>query len=202
MRQYRKRIVSAGNVAAVMLLLLATGAGPSLAGQLTDAARQAEMLAAEGKAKEAFETIRKALGDFSATLPFTIGEAVFVTGKPSAYGAYTPRPDAIFKSGEPLLTYLELVGLSWKTLPDGQFQSHFTVDLDLLDKAGETLASQPNFGDFTFTGRVRNQELYTHLTLDLTGADPGDYKVRYTVTDTTTGSRAEVSLPFTISASP
>ncbi|MBP1849815.1 hypothetical protein [Rhizobium halophytocola] len=189
-----------GRVLATALLLSTFALQPALAGRLADAATEAERLAQDGKAKEAFETIRKAFGDFSATLPFTVGEASFVSEKPTAYGAYTPRENSVFTAGEPLITYVELIGLAWKTLDDGRFQSHFTVDLEVLDARGDRLALQEGFGNFTFTGRVRNQELYTHLTLDLSGASPGEYTLRYTLKDTTTGSTAVVQQPFTLKA--
>lgn len=183
----------------IMALLMAAPVGGAMAGQLTDAAQQAEKLAQDGRTREAFETIRKAVGDFAATLPFSIGKAVFVDGKPTAYGAYSPRDTSVFKPGEQLITYVELIGLSWKQLDDEQYQSHFTVDLEVLDTRGDRLAMQKGFGDFTFTGKVRNQELYTHLTLDLSGASPGDYTLRYTLTDTNSGSQASVEQPFTLS---
>lgn len=172
-----------GLTAALALITALTApAGRAAAGPLADAAALAEEKAATDPGA-AYSTIREAFGDFAATLPFSIGKAIFVSDKPVAYGAYTPRKDSIFRQGEPLVTYVELIGLAWKPVADGKQQANFTVDLELLDGKGETLAKQPGFGNFTFTGYVRNQEIFTHLTLDVTGADPGDYRLRYTVND-------------------
>ncbi len=171
---------------------------PAAAGPLADAAKVAEEKASAGDVISAYETIAEATADFSMTLPLTVKKAVFVAGKPTAYGAYDERSDSVFKAGEPLVTYVELLGLDWKPVEGGKRQSNFTVDLAITDTSGQTLASQENFGNFTFTGFVRNQEIFTHLTLDVSGADPGDYVLRYTIKDTVGGSTATVEQPFTL----
>lgn len=164
-------------------LLAAYAVPPAKAGPLADAAREAESKAAAGDAVGAYDTIRDAFGAFSMNLPFSVGKAVFVTEKPKAYGAYAAKRDAVFKPGEPLITYVELIGLAWKPIGDGLEQSNFSVDFEISESGGKILASQKEFGEFTFTSLVRNQEIFTHLTLDITGAEPGDYRLKYTVND-------------------
>ncbi|CAN7393621.1 hypothetical protein LJR235_002347 [Pararhizobium sp. LjRoot235] len=184
--------------AAVMLALLA---GPAAAGQLADAATKAEALAASGDAVGAHDVMRTAISDFSATLPFSIGKAVFVTTDPAGYAMYEPKPDLQFKPGEALISYVEPVGLSWKPASEvGKIQSHFTVDLDILSASGEVLASQKAFGDFTFTGFFRNQEIYATLTTDVSGAAAGDYILRFHFNDLNNGKTASVEQKFTIAA--
>ncbi|WP_275791096.1 hypothetical protein [Pararhizobium gei] len=173
-------------------------AGPALAGQLADAAAKAEALASSGDTVAAHEVLRTAIGDFSATLPFSVGKAVFVAADPTGYAMYEPKPGISFKPGEALVSYIEPVGLSWKPAADGKLQSHFTVDLDILSSTGEVLASQKAFGDFTFTGFVRNQEIYATLTTDVTGAAPGDYLLRFRFNDINNGKSAIVDQKFTI----
>lgn len=169
----------------------------SLAGPLVEAATKAEQQAADGDPNGAFSTLREAVGEFSSGLPFSVGTAVFVTEKPAAYGAYSPRADSRFNEGEPLITYVELIGLSWEKTED-TYRANFTVDLEVLDSKGEQLAAQKNFGKFDFTGRVRNQEIFTHLTLDLAGASPGSYTVKYTINDTLAGHFTTVEQAFTV----
>lgn len=184
--------------AAIMLALLA---GPAAAGQLTDAATRAEALAASGDAIGAHDVMRTAISDFSATLPFSIGKAVFVSADPAGYAMYEPKPDPQFKPGEALVSYVEPVGLSWKPANEaGKLQSHFTVDLDILSASGEVLASQKAFGDFTFTGFFRNQEIYATLTTDVSGAAAGDYVLRFRFNDLNSGKTASVDQKFTIAA--
>jgi hypothetical protein len=183
-------------IAAIMLM-----AGTALAGPLADGAQKAEDLARADKTLEAYSAIRDAVGDFSATLPFTIGKATFVTEPPVGYGIYTPRTSSEFKASEPLITYIEPIGLTWKPADEaGKQQTRFTVDFDVLDSSGEVLATQKAFGNFAFVGYYRNQELFTHLKLDISSAPAGNYVLRYILNDTNSGRTAKVEQPFTIVA--
>lgn len=171
------------------------------AGALTDAATKAESLAAAGDTVGAYDTMRSAMSDFSANLPFSIGKAVFVRSEPTGYAMYDTRDTSIFKAGETLVSYVEPIGLRWvPSTTQGKIQTHFTVDFDILNKNGEVLASQKGFGDFTFNGYFRNQEIYATLSIDVTGAPAGDYILRFHFNDTNDKKTASVEQAFTISA--
>lgn len=170
----------------------------ALAGPLTDAARKAEEQAAAGDTVGAHNTIRDAFGAFAATLPFSIGKAVFVSAAPEGYGMYAVRPEASFKVGEALISYVEPVGLTWRPADGGLLESHFTVDLELLDPKGTVLAEQKAFGSFDFKGSVRNQEVFAKLTLNLSGPPVGDYVLRYRFRDAASGAVAISEQPFKI----
>ena len=188
-------------MSAALLAAGLSGAGaavPASAGPLVDAAREAESKAAAGDAVGAYDTIRDAFGAFSMTLPFSVGKAVFVTERPKAYGAYAAKPDTVFKPGEPLITYVELIGLTWKDSGDGLLKSNFSVDFEISESGGKVLASQKKFGEFTFTGLMPIQELFTHLTLDLTGAEPGDYLLKYTINDNISNHFTTAEQTFTV----
>lgn len=170
----------------------------ALAGPLADAARKAEEQAAAGDTVGAHNTIRDAFGAFAATLPFSIGKAVFVSAAPEGYGMYAVRPEASFKVGEALISYVEPVGLTWRPGDGGLLESHFTVDLELLDPKGTVLAEQKAFGSFDFKGSVRNQEVFAKLTLNLSGPPVGDYLLRYRFRDAASGAVAISEQPFKI----
>lgn len=170
----------------------------ALAGPLADAARKAEEQAAAGDTVGAHTTIRDAFGAFAATLPFSIGKAVFVSAAPEGYGMYAVRPEASFKAGEALISYVEPVGLTWRPADGGLLESHFTVDLELLDPKGTVLAEQKAFGSFDFKGSVRNQEVFAKLTLNLSGPPAGDYVLRYRFRDAASGAVAISEQPFKI----
>lgn len=187
------------NVLALGVALSLFASGSIEAGPLAEAATAAEAKAAAGDALGAYDTMRQALADFSATLPLTISKGVFTETVPTAYGIYTPRKNATFAPGEPLITYLELIGLTWKPVSDtGKQQTNFTVDFELADTKGVMLASQKTFGNFGFAGVYRNQEVFTHLTLALSGASPGDYILRYTINDTGSARSVKLEQHFTI----
>ncbi|WP_245424896.1 hypothetical protein [Shinella zoogloeoides] len=170
----------------------------ALAGPLADAANKAEEQAAAGDTVGAHNTIRDAYGAFAATLPFSIGKAIFVAAPPQGYGMYTTRPDSSFKAGEALISYVEPVGLTWRAADGGLLESHFTVDLELLDPKGTKLAEQKAFGSFDFKGSVRNQEVFAKLTLNLTSPPAGDYVLRYRFRDSASGAVAISEQPFKI----
>jgi hypothetical protein len=170
----------------------------ALAGPLADAAKKAEEQAAAGDTVGAHNTIRDAFGNFAATLPFSIGKAVFVAAPPEGYGMYSVRPEPSFKPGEALISYVEPVGLTWRPADGGELESHFTVDLELLDPKGTVLAEQKAFGSFDFKGSVRNQEVFAKLTLNLTSPPAGDYVLRYRFRDAASGAVAVSEQPFKI----
>lgn len=189
------------------LLLLATltvattlSANPAArAGPLAEAAAQAEKLAASGDAAKARDLLRQAMSNFSQTLPFAIGKAVFVSRPPTGYAMYEPRDGSVFKAGESLISYIEPVGLTWKdAATKGKLETHFTVDFDILNPKGDVLAGQKAFGDFTFTGYLRNQEIYSTLTIEVSGAPAGDYVLRFHFNDVNSGKSASIDQPFKI----
>lgn len=181
-----------------MAFIAALAPTVALAGPLADAAKKAEEQAAAGDTVGAHNTIRDAFGNFAATLPFSIGKAVFVAAPPEGYGMYTVRPEPNFKAGEALISYVEPVGLTWRPADGGQLESHFTVDLELLDPKGAVLAEQKAFGSFDFKGSVRNQEVFAKLTLNLTSPPAGDYVLRYRFRDAASGAVAISEQPFKI----
>ena len=64
--------------------------------------------------------------------PLTQKTVVFVTRKPSAYGAYEVRPNNVFKPNEPVLTYAEPVGYLWKTVGPDTYQFGLNTNLVLI----------------------------------------------------------------------
>lgn len=185
-----------------VLISLAVAAGlwgsASQAGPLVEAATKAEQLATSGNPVGAYGAMRDAFGIFAATLPFTIGKAAFVAEPPEGYGMYTPRPTSTYKPGEPLISYVEPVGLSWRPIEGGRMEAQFTVDLELLNNKGDTLAEQKAFGSFTFRGFVRNQEVFAKLTLNVEGPPAGDYVLRYRFRDALSGAVALSDQKFSI----
>lgn len=182
-------------VSGILGTITAANAGP-----LAEAAAKAESMAAAGNSTGAHDLMRSAISDFSAGLVFSIGKAAFVSADPVGYGMYDPRPSAVFKPGEALVSYVEPVGLTWKPVDGGKIQTRFTVDLDILATNGEVLANQKAFGSFTFTGFLRNQEIYSTLTTDVSGAAAGDYILRFHFNDLNSGKTASIDQKFTIEA--
>lgn len=167
-------------------------------GPLLDAAIKAEQLAASGQASAALEAIQSGMAAFSQVLPLTVANAHFVTEKPVAYRSFRKKADSVFRRGEPLITYLELVGLDWRDIGDGEMEAHFTVDMRLTDSTGRDIALKQRFGDIRYRGQGIAQEVFTHLTLDVAGAAPGAYVLTYTVNDLVSERSVRLEQPFSI----
>ncbi|KQS63190.1 hypothetical protein ASG39_14795 [Rhizobium sp. Leaf371] len=187
----------------VAAAVMGVACGSALAGPLADAASRAEQMATAGDAAGARTAIRDAMSDFLAGLPFAVGTATFVTGDPSGFGMFEPRPNSVFKPGEKIVAYIEPLGLTWKpaSTPD-RLETRFSVDFDLLDDKGAVLGSQKAFGNFIFNGVSKNSEIFATLTLDVSEAPVGAYVLRYHLNDTHSGKTASVDLPFSIAAAP
>lgn len=181
--------------AALFSVLLVVAAEPAHAGDFAAAALAAEDLV-DTDAPAAAEAARTAYADFNAELPFDVVYSAFVSKPAEGYGMYTERPST-FRPGEPLLVYCEPIGIDWKEGGRG-FQSAFTVDFEIADSGGKVLGGQKQFGDFKFDSAVRNQEIMVNLSLDVDGAEAGDYVLTYTFTDRNSGESVDLDMPFTI----
>ena len=128
------------------------------------------------------EQRENALATAWESTPLTIRRAVFVSKRAELYGQFAQRPNTVFKPGEPLLTYVEPVGYNWKPGPDG-FAFGLTLDFVIKSRTGEILGGQEKFLNYAQTSRHKVRELMVNITLNLTGAPPGDYVVEWRMRD-------------------
>ena len=168
-------------VAAALLAVVALSVSPALARDL-DAIAKAEAT----------------LDDAWAQSPLAVRQAFFVNGDPTGYGVYEARPDSKFKQGEKLVAYAEPVGYGWKANGDGTYTFGFNVDLTIKSGDGKELMQKPDFSKLALTSHAKNHEFMVTLTLDLTGADPGDYIASYTLRDIASDKSTVINLPFSI----
>jgi hypothetical protein len=154
---------------------------------------------ASGQSLDAIDKCDEAVREAWAKTPFVLRNALFVTGSPEAFGSYTPRSPAPFKSGEQMIVYVEPVAFEWKSLEDGQCEFGFTVDLLVKTAAGQTILEKNKFGTMMFKSRAQNREVFLKLTVNLTGATPGDYLLDFRVHDAEAADAvATFELPITL----
>lgn len=130
-------------------------------------------------------------------LPITFRKVVLVN-KASGFGLYEQRKDAVFKGNEPIVVYAEPIGYAWKDNGDGTFAFGFNIDLLVKTPEGKIVAGQENFQKFELTSRAKNKEFIVTLTLNFTGAPPGDYVIEYTTRDVASSKTGKMSIPITI----
>ncbi len=178
---------------------LATAAVATRAGEdvtaLLERARQA--IAADDW-QAAFAALEPAYLEAFARMPLTIRNATFVTEEPASFGSYEPRPDSVFRPGEPLLVYLEPLGYAFRNADDGTVVYGFAADVAVLSADGQVLGGQRDFGNWEFRARTPNTASFVFLRLELEGLPAGDYQLAVRVRDGGSDEADEVILPFTI----
>lgn len=177
------------------VLALAASVASVQAGEIARLAQEAEALIAKGDGTAAYDKMRQSLVATTATIPFNVRKAFFVSEKPVMFGSYDRVASNEFPTGSSLITYAEPIGLAW--LPEGSgVRSAFTVDFELRNPAGELLAEQKAFGNFKIESREPLFEIYTPLTLDVSSVPAGDYVLKYTFNDANSKKSSSVEQKF------
>lgn len=180
------------------LLVLASTVTTAAPGEITDLASEAEAKLQAGKAVEALEDLRKAVRRAHNQSALAFRKALFVAEPPGGFGIYKPRPNAVFKKGEPLVAYVEPVGVGWEKKGPDTYHALLTADFEVRNLQGDILAGKRDFGNFEFTSMEENTEIMTKVTLNLTGAPAGKFILGVIYHDKTTGKQATLELPFEI----
>jgi len=130
--------------------------------------------------------------------PLAVRRALFVAQHPDGFGQYEARPNNVFKPGEKLVAYAEPVGYAWKDVGDGQYEFGLVVDFLVKTPSGEVLTGKEEFARLVERSHARNREFMVVLTLNVSGAPPGDYVLQYTLRDVNGPKRVSFDLPFKI----
>jgi hypothetical protein len=134
-----------------------------------------------------------------AKTPLSVRRILFVTEKAPMYGAYSERKTNKFRAGEPLISYMEPVGYTWKPVADNQFQFGVVVDFSVKTVGGEVLGGQDGLLHYNVVDRDRLQEFMLNTTINLNGFKPGDYILTLTIHDVNDPTRTtKTDQPFTI----
>jgi hypothetical protein len=179
------------------LLLAASLAGSAPAGEIADKAAQAESLAADGKHLEAIDALNQAAASLWDKSPLSFRKVVWVAEPPSGFGVYNPRETNVYKAGDDMIAYAELVGHGWKKVGD-IWQIDLAADVIVKTKDGKRIYSQKDFSKMGVSSRVRNREFMTRFTFTLDGMSAGDYIVDVMLRDLVSGKNGMFSLPFVI----
>lgn len=179
-------------------ILLLCGLAGAAAGEIADLARDAETKLQAKQPIQAIESLDRALRLAHEQAAFAFRKAIFVAEQPTGFGIYRVRADNVFKSGEPLIAYVEPVGVGWTKQPDGTFQSLITVDFEIRSPEGKVLTGKKDFGRFAFASHEQNTEIFTHVTLNLTNAPAGKYVLGVIYHDKIKDKSATFDLPFEV----
>jgi hypothetical protein len=167
---------------AVALLLGGLAGTPAIAGEISDAAIQAESLFEAGNHSKAFAALNKARELVWDAAPLTINKAVLVASDPQGFGIYDIRDDNRYRANEDIVIYTEPSGFAYGR--DGDlYVIGMTLDFEVKSTNGESLASQENFAAWQLRSRVPNKEFMGKITYSFADIQPGDYIVDTRIRD-------------------
>ncbi len=151
-----------------------------------------------GQQAEALELIDQAAQTIWNRMGLSIPTALLTHEKAQGYGIYNPRDDNVYAKGQPVQAYLEPVGYRVREVQPGLFVFGVSVDVAILRPAGEVVWGKENFFQKTVESRRFNRDFYLTITLNISGAPPGDYVLKFTVRDKQGVAPAEARLPIRI----
>jgi hypothetical protein len=105
----------------------------------------------------------------------------------NGYGIYDEHRSNIFKSGEPIVLYVEPIGFTHKKLTDEIGNALYNVKLIpsvIISSKIDNKSASIDFPQFAFTSHRKNTE--AELTITVTQNTPipeGEYKILYTIKD-------------------
>lgn len=174
-------------------------AGPASAGP-GDAFKVGADVVASGKTPtlQDVEALENVLAGLWERMPLTQRHVVFVGTKADLYGGYMERASNVFARYESLVTYVEPVGYVWKSLGNGSYGFGITLDFKVKTPDGKILAGQDNFQSFDYKSHYRNRELFMNLIMTLSGIQPGNYVLGYTLHDKYSDKVSTFEQPFVI----
>ena len=144
------------------------------------------------------EALEQALEKVRAEAPLTVKPFLLVSQPAKFYGDYTPRANAVFQGVEPQQFYLEPKNLVYPRTAAGTYEPAFEVDLQILTAAGQVVVNQARFGSFRLPTKSAVQDIFLNLKVTLSGAPPGEYRVRFVVRDVNSKKTATVTQPITL----
>lgn len=143
------------------------------------------------------ELLERAADALKDRLPFTQRNVAFVTKKADGFRDIRQRPDNVFPRGEVLRSYAEPLGYALKPAADGALIA-LSMDFLVRTASGKVLAQQTGFEKVSVGTTGRAQPFFLNLSLNLTGIEPGEYVLTYTLHDETSGKTTSFDQPFVI----
>ena len=144
-----------------------------------------------GNYVESVKLLEEALQEVRIKAPLVIENFYPVRREAPYFGSFEPRANNIYESNEVLYFYLEPKNIVF--VKKGEtYTGGFFLDQSFKDDKGEALLEQKKFLDAEFDSRNPVHDLYTNITLNLTGVPPGTYKAVFTVRDQNSDKSASV----------
>lgn len=135
-------------------------------------------------------------------------ETFVVPGSVGGYGVYEERMSNVFAPGEDIILYIEPVGFSYQAMDpslaknETLYLMNFTSDVLISDNSGNVLAGFQDLPISQILSHHQNKEINLVITLSQSTPFPdGDYSLKYTVHDVSSGDNFDVSKEISINPS-
>ena len=189
---------------ALLLILLASGCALTLTPQSAQAVDIDALLTRAGTAQKSgdhmtsIDALEQALDKVRVEAPLSAKPFLLVIGPAKYFGDYAARANAVFRSGEAQYFYMEPKNLVNPRTAAGTYEPAFDVDLQILTKAGQVVASQDKFASFQLPTKSPVQDIFLNLDVKLSGVPPGEYQVRFVLRDANSKKTLTVTQPITM----
>lgn len=147
-----------------------------------------------------YEAVRTALIAVWDEMPLTIRNATLVTGTPKGFAQYERRTERTYKPDEPVTVYAELYGYGVSPKASGGYVRDLSADLALVDASGAVRANQIGFWSGSEEFETRPLEMHLSFSATLSAFLPGEYTLRFTVRDGSTGETVSFDVPIVLEA--
>ncbi len=171
---------------------------PVEAADITSLFTRAETAVKSANHAAAIDALEQALEKIRVEAPLAVKPFLIVTQPAKYYGDYTPRANAVFQGGEPQQFYMEPKNLVYPRTAAGAYEPAFDVDLQILAASGQAIVNQEKFGSFRLPTKSAVQDIFLNLKVTLSGAPPGEYRIRFVVRDKNSKKTATVTQPITL----
>jgi hypothetical protein len=151
----------------------------------------------EASPLEAVKLLNEARLSAWSKCPLTATKSLLVSQKASGFGIYQARPNNKYRSGEPVLLYVQPIGYTYKK-QGAQYQFGLTADFTFLTEGGDVLAGKRGFGNWVMTSHERNTEFFMNLTYTLSGVKPGNYIIETILNDKFSDKTTKIRTPVII----
>ena len=177
-------------------VLCAWGSG-ALAGELADAGGAADAQLEHGQYLEALATLATAQDKVWQKSPLLFRKTIFVASDPQGFGIYDLHEGSRFKRNEKIILYAEPIGYGFRK--DGELNViDLSLDFEVKAKDGRLIGGEKAFATPQLRSRVQNHEFFVKIVYDFSAVPAGDYEVKTTVNDKTSGKSSSFTLPFTL----
>jgi hypothetical protein len=167
------------------------------AGPIADKGAEADRLLENGEPLAALDALNAAVEAVWLEMPLTVRNVHHVKTA-VGYGVYAPRDNNVYKPGETVLIYAEVLGQTLGESEVGGKEIGIDVDIVLTNGAGKKVFSGKGIVKLRMPVRYLNKEFMLKMDLTFNGAPTDKYVAALTVRDVHSEKSTGIDVAFEI----